>query len=188
MAMNDLRDVMVDLVKDLYHAEKQLVSALPKMAKAAASEQLRTAFEEHLEETRGHVERLEQVFAALEIKPSAKMCHGMKGLVEEGKEVIEERREGHPAAIDAALIAAAQKVEHYEITAYGTLATFADTLGLKDVGNLLKQTLDEEEAADKKLTGLAKGSVNGMAAGASEEEEQTPAPKRGARAKSRSRR
>jgi ferritin-like metal-binding protein YciE len=169
MSMNTLHDVMVDLIKDLYHAEKQLIAALPKMARAASSEKLRTAFQNHLEETKGHVERLEDVFAALEMKPTAKMCHGMKGLVEEGKEVIEERRGSNPAAIDAALIAAAQKVEHYEITSYGTLATYADTLGLNKVASLLKQTLDEEEEADKKLSAIAEGSINAEAAQGSDE-------------------
>src|SRR5688572_16971063 len=172
MAMNNLHDVMVDMIKDLYHAEKQLVAALPKMARAATSEDLRTAFEDHLDETKGHVERLERVFAALEMKPTAKMCHGMKGLVEEGKEVIEEKREGHPAAIDAALIGAAQKVEHYEITAYGTLATFADTLGLREVADLLKATLNEEESADQKLSQLAEGTINTEAAEAGAEDSE----------------
>lgn len=183
-AMNNLHDVLVDMVKDVYHAEKQLVGALPKMARAASSEELRSAFDEHLEETRNHVARLEEVFAALEMKPTAKMCHGMKGLIEEGKEVIEQRKESEPAAIDAALIAAAQKVEHYEITTYGTLATFADTLGLKDVAALFKETLDEEEATDEKLSALAEGSINAAAAqgnGGDEDEEDNedrPAPRR----------
>ena len=164
--MNNLHDVMVDLVKDLYHAEKQLVKALPRMAKAATSQDLRTAFEDHLEETEGHVDRLEQVFGALQMKPTTKVCHGMMGLVEEGKEVIEEKSKSTPEAIDAALIAAAQKVEHYEITAYGTLATFAETLGLDDVASLLKETLNEEETADQKLSDLAEGSINAQAASA----------------------
>lgn len=170
--MDNLHDVLVDMVKDVYHAEKQLVSALPKMAKAASSDELRSAFESHLDETRGHVDRLEQVFAALELKPAAKMCHGMKGLIEEGKEVIDERKESNPAAIDAALVAAAQKVEHYEITTYGTLATFAETLGLTDVAALFKETLEEEEAADQKLSELAEGSINAAAAEGNDEEEE----------------
>lgn len=164
MAMNDLNDVMIDMVKDVYHAEKQLVGALPRMARAASSPELRTAFQDHLEETKGHVERIEEAFAALEMKPAAKMCHGMKGLVEEGKEIIEEKKNGSPAAIDAALIAAAQKVEHYEITAYGTLATFATTLGREDVAEIFKQILNEEEATDKKLSDLAEGMINNEAA------------------------
>lgn len=172
--MDNLHDVMVDLVKDLYHAEKQLLKAMPKMAKAASSDSLRTAFKDHLEETRVHVERLEQVFGQLELKPTAKMCHGMKGLIEEGSEVIEEKTDSDPAAIDAALIAAAQKVEHYEITAYGTLATFADTLGLTKVSALFKKTLNEEEEADLKLSKLAKGSVNQLAADAGDADEEEP--------------
>jgi len=164
MVMNNLHDVLVDLVKDTYHAEKQLLKALPQMAKAATSEDLRAAFEDHLGETEGHVERLEQVFAALEMKPSAKVCHGMMGLVEEGKEVIGEKSGANPAALDAALIAAAQKVEHYEIVAYGTMATFAEVLGLTDIASLFKQTLDEEETTDDKLSELAEGSINAEAA------------------------
>ena len=173
MALNNLHDVLVDMVKDLYHAEKQLVKALPKMAKAASSDDLREAFENHLEETEGHVERLEKVFAALEMKPVGKVCHGMVGLVAEGKEVMDEKRGSEPAALDAALIAAAQKVEHYEITAYGSLATFAETLGLDEVASLIKQTLDEEETADEKLSELAEGAINLEAAQAEESEEDT---------------
>lgn len=172
MAMSNLHDVLVDMVKDVYHAEKQLVSALPKMAKAASSEELRAAFEDHLEETKGHVEQLQEAFALLEMKPTAKMCHGMKGLVEEGKEVIEEKKGGNPAAIDAALIAAAQKVEHYEITTYGTLVTFANTLGLSEAAEIFRRILDEEEATDEKLSELAEGSVNAEAAQGDEEDEE----------------
>lgn len=164
MPMNNLHNVLVDMIKDLYHAEKQLMRALPKLAKAATSKQLRMAFESHLVETEGHVDRLEQVFAALEMKPVAKVCHGMMGLIEEGKEVIEEKPDSHPAAIDAALIAAAQKAEHYEISTYGTLITFAETLEFDDVASLLKKSLIEELAADKKLCELAKGSINPAAA------------------------
>ncbi len=166
MPMNNLHDVLVDLIKDTYHAEKQLIKALPKMAKAATSEELQAAFENHLTETEGHVERLERAFAMLEMKPVAKPCHGMMGLVEEGEEVIKEKAKGEPAAIDAALIAAAQKVEHYEIVAYGTLATFAETLELNDLAELFNETLEEEEAADDKLTEIAEGSVNAEAASA----------------------
>lgn len=166
MPMNNLHDVLVDCVKDLYHAEKQLIKVLPKMAKTATSAELRAAFEHHLVQTHTHVDRLEQVFASLEMKPSAKVCRGMMGLVEEGKEVIEEKYGSDPSAIDAALIAAAQKVEHYEISAYGTLATFAMTLGLDEVASLLKKSLNEEELADKKLSEIAKGSVNADAAAA----------------------
>ncbi len=164
MSMDNLHDVLVDLLKDTYHAEKQLVKALPKMAKAANSDDLRSAFEDHLQQTEGHVDRLEQAFAMLEMKPSAKVCHGMMGLVEEGGEVIKEKSAGAPSAIDAALIAAAQKVEHYEICAYGTLATYAETLGLNDLAEVFKATLSEEEAADDKLSDIAEGSVNAEAA------------------------
>lgn len=188
MTMSNLRDVLVDGVKDLYHAEKQLIAALPKMARAAGSEELRAAFEAHLEETRGHVERLEQVFSALEMKPTAKLCHGMKGIVEEGKEVINHRRGANPAAIDAALIAAAQKVEHYEITSYGSLATFADELGLSEAAELLKQTLSEEEATDEKLTQLAEGGTNAQAAQTEEGEEDEEQPMAASRSKKKTRR
>jgi len=164
MPMHNLHDVLVDLLKDTYHAEKQLVKALPKMAKAASSDDLRSAFEDHLTQTEGHVDRLEQAFAMLEMKPSAKPCHGMMGLVEEGGEVIKEKSEGEPSAIDAALISAAQKVEHYEICAYGTLATYAETLGLNDLAEVFKATLSEEEAADDTLSEIAEGSVNAEAA------------------------
>ena len=167
--MNNLHEVMIDLVKDTYHAEKQLVSALPKMAKAATSEELRAAFESHLEETTEHVERLKQVFEALEMKPVGKMCPAMKGLIEEGREVVDEKKNGHPAAIDAALIAAAQKVEHYEIAAYGTLVSFAKTLGLSDIAAIFQQTLDEEGAADEKLGAIAE-SVNAEAAQGDQQE------------------
>lgn len=182
MPMGSLQDVMVDLLRDLYHAEKQLVAALPKMQKAAASTELREAMGAHLEETKEHVRRLEQVFEALEMKPSTKMCHGMKGLVEEGKEVIAERGEGNPAAVDAALIAAAQKVEHYEITAYGTLSTFARTLGRDDIASIFKLTLDEEETADKLLSSIAQGSINAQAAepGGDDGDEASSAPSRSA--------
>ena len=164
MPMHNLHDVLVDLLKDTYHAEKQLVKALPKMAKAASSDDLRSAFEDHLTQTEGHVDRLEQAFAMLEMKPTAKPCHGMMGLVEEGGEVIKEKSEGEPSAIDAALISAAQKVEHYEICAYGTLATYAETLGLNDLAEVFKATLSEEEAADDTLSEIAEGSVNAEAA------------------------
>jgi ferritin-like metal-binding protein YciE len=171
MPVHNLHDVLVDLLKDTYHAEKQLIKALPKMAKAATSEELRSAFESHLTETEGHVERLEQAFAMLEMKPAAKVCHGMMGLVEEGTEVIDEKPGSDPASIDAALIAAAQKVEHYEIVAYGTLTIFAETLGLMKVSALLKKSLAEEENADQKLTNIAEGSVNRDAAEAGEDDD-----------------
>jgi ferritin-like metal-binding protein YciE len=162
MKLDSLRDVLTDLVRDLYSAESQLVKALPKMAKAASSEGLRTAFEEHLGETRGQVERLDRVCEKLGIKGKGKTCQAMKGLVEEGAEVIEEG--GEPSAVDAALIAAAQKVEHYEIAGYGSARTFARLLGEEAVAKLLEQTLEEESAADEKLTEVAESGVNQEAA------------------------
>ena len=179
MALKNLHDVLVDLVKDTYHAEKQLVKALPQLAKAASNNDLRAVFEDHLKETEGHVDRLEQVFAALNMKPVAKPCHGMMGLIEEGKEIIGEKSDSNPIAIDAALIAAAQKCEHYEIVAYGTMATFAEVLSLADVAELFKQTLEEEESADDKLNELAEGSINNDAAEADDEDEdETPVTKK----------
>jgi ferritin-like metal-binding protein YciE len=156
MAAANLKELLVEEIKDIYDAEKQLVKALPKMAKAAESDELRAAFEEHLEITRMQVERLEEVFKHLGIAARGKPCEGMKGLVEEGQEVMEEM-EG--STLDAALIASAQKVEHYEIATYGTLATFADVLDMQEVKDLLGQNLEEEKEADEKLTAIA-GQIN----------------------------
>jgi ferritin-like metal-binding protein YciE len=152
MAAENLQELFVEELRDVYDAEKQLTKALPKMAKAAGSGELRTAFEEHLDITRMQVSRLEDVFKSLGLAARGKTCDGMKGLIEEGSSHIEEL-EG--AALDAALIGAAQKVEHYEIATYGTLATWADLLGHQDAKDLLGQTLEEEKDADEKLTGLA---------------------------------
>jgi ferritin-like metal-binding protein YciE len=163
-----LQEKLVDEIRDLYHAEKQLVKALPKMAKNATHEDLREAFEMHLEETREQVTRLEEVFEALGEKPRAKPCHGMMGIIEEGSEMMQEEEAG--AVLDAALIAAAQRVEHYEIGAYGTCAAWARLLGLDEVVTLLDQTLEEEKAADKKLTVLAEQEVNLNAANEGREE------------------
>ncbi len=157
MKMNHLKDLYVDQLKDIYNAEKQLIQALPKMAKAATTEELRMGFEEHLEQTKTHLSRLEQVFEALGSSTGRKKCAAMEGLVEEGQEAIE--MEGNPVVRDAALIAAAQRVEHYEIAAYGSVRTFADHLGLSDQSKLLQMTLDEEGATDKKLTAMAEGSM-----------------------------
>jgi ferritin-like metal-binding protein YciE len=157
MKMNRLEDLYVDQLKDLYSAEKQLVQALPKMAKAANSEELRMGFQEHLEQTKTHVARLEQIFAALGSSPGRKKCAAMEGLIEEGQEAIE--LEGNAAVRDAALIAAAQRVEHYEIAAYGTVRTYANHLGHSDQSSLLQMTLDEEGATDKKLTAMAEGGL-----------------------------
>jgi ferritin-like metal-binding protein YciE len=164
MKLGSLHDVFVEELKDLYSAETQLTKALPKMAKAASSDELRTAFEEHLKETEGQVQRLETIFEELEVSPKGKKCKAMAGLIEEGAEVID--MDGEEAVKDAALIAAAQKVEHYEIAGYGTVRNFAELLGLDDVVNLLQETLDEEAAADKKLTEIAEN-INVQAESAS---------------------
>jgi ferritin-like metal-binding protein YciE len=153
MSLETLNDLFLHELKDLYDAEKRLLKALPKMAKAATSEALQTAFLKHRDETQMQVERLEQIFGLLDKPARGKKCHGMEGLVEEGSALMEE--EASPAVMDAGLIGAAQKVEHYEIATYGTLATFAKLLGLNEALKLLKQTLAEEEATDKKLTQLA---------------------------------
>jgi ferritin-like metal-binding protein YciE len=153
MKLESLRDLYVDELKDLYSAENQLLKALPKMAKAASSAALRSGFEGHLEETKGQVVRLETIFKELDASPKGKKCKAMEGLIEEGKEVMEEDAE--PAVMDAALIAAAQRVEHYEMAGYGTVRTYAQLLGFERAAKLLQQTLEEEGAADKKLTKLA---------------------------------
>jgi ferritin-like metal-binding protein YciE len=153
MKLESLHDLFVDELKDLYNAEVQLTKALPKMAKAASSEDLRTAFEDHLTETEQQVKRLETIFKQVEANPKGKKCKAMAGLIEEGKEIIEEDAED--AVKDAALIAAAQRVEHYEIAGYGTVRTYAQLLGFDEASNLLQETLDEEASADKKLTELA---------------------------------
>jgi ferritin-like metal-binding protein YciE len=154
MGEEGLRELYVDELKDLYNAETQLLKALPKMAKAAFSEELKQGFEEHLEQTHGHVERLEQIFKSLDESPKGKKCAGMEGLVKEGSEMMEEDFEG--ALMDAALIGAAQRVEHYEIAAYGTVSEFAKILGESKHVSLLEETLREEKDTDEKLTELAK--------------------------------
>ncbi len=154
MANEGLKELYIDELKDLYSAENQLLKALPKMAKAASSEELRQGFEEHLEQTRGHVERLEQIFESLDSSPKGKKCMGMEGLVKEGSEVMEE--DFNEAVKDAALIGAAQRVEHYEIAAYGTVSEFARILGEDQHVSLLEETLQEEKETDEKLTDLAK--------------------------------
>lgn len=165
-----LHEMLVDEIKDLYHAEKQLTKALPKLAKAATHDDLREAFEMHLEETQEQITRLEEVFEALGEKVKAKPCAGMAGIIEEGNDTMKEDAEG--AVMDAALIAAAQRAEHYEITAYGTCVEWARLLGLDEVVGLLEQTLEEEKAADKKLTMLAESEINqaAVAEGRSEDE------------------
>jgi ferritin-like metal-binding protein YciE len=155
---NPLEELLVDELKDIYSAESQIVRALPKMAKAASAPDLKRAFERHLEETRRQVERLDQIGDTLDIKLTGKKCKGMEGLIEEGKEIMEEDFDEN--AIDAGLIGAAQKVEHYEIAAYGTARTHATLLGYNKIARLLQQTLNEEGATDKKLTQLAESIIN----------------------------
>ncbi|HEU5371400.1 MAG TPA: ferritin-like domain-containing protein [Gaiellaceae bacterium] len=155
MQLQNLHDLFVDQLQDLYSAEQQLVEALPKMANASSHEELRDAFEHHLEETRGHVRRLEQIFSEIGESAGGKKCKGMEGLIKEGQEVL--AMQGDPNVIDAALIAAAQRVEHYEIAGYGTAKTLADHLDLGDAKSLLDETLDEESKADKLLTKIATG-------------------------------
>ena len=158
MKMKSLEDLYLDQLKDLHNAEKQLVQALPKMAQAASSNELRTGFQEHLEQTRNHVKRLEEIFSDLGQSPSGKQCEAMAGLIQEGQHAIQ--LQGDPMVRDAALIAAAQRVEHYEMAGYGTVRTFANHLGFKSHKSLLQQTLDEEGATDKKLSQLAESIIN----------------------------
>jgi ferritin-like metal-binding protein YciE len=158
MPLATLEDLFVNELKDLYSAEKQLVKALPKMAKAASSPKLRKGFEDHLKQTQKHVERLEEIFEEMEVKPRGPKCEAMEGLIEEGKRTMQEDAE--PAVMDAALIAAAQRVEHYEIAGYGTVRAFANTLGLKGPERLLQQTLEEESQTNEKLTKLAESEIN----------------------------
>lgn len=158
MELNTLHDLLVSELKDLYSAENQLLKALPKMAKAATSEELRRAFQDHLAETQTHVERLETVCQGIDASPKGKKCVAMEGLLKEGAEVIAEK--GDPAVKDAALIAAAQRVEHYEMAGYGCVRTFARTLGYAAEADLLQMTLDEEGTTDKRLTDLAESGIN----------------------------
>jgi ferritin-like metal-binding protein YciE len=153
-----LDDLFHDTLKDIYFAEKKILSTLPKMAKAAQSEELKAAFEKHHGETEGQIERLEEVFALIEKKPQGKTCAAIVGITEEGAEIMTEYK-GTPA-LDAGLLAAAQAVEHYEISRYGTLRTWAEELGLDEAASLLQETLDEEEATDEALTEIAKSVVN----------------------------
>lgn len=158
MKLNTLRDLYVEQLEDLYSAETQLVSALPKMAKAASHPELKQAFQNHLAQTERQVQRLDQIFQGLGKKPGGHTCKGMEGLIKEGEEMI--KMKGDPAAIDAGLIAAAQRVEHYEIAGYGCVRTYASQLGEQQGAMLLQQTLDEEGTADKLLTQLAEQVVN----------------------------
>ena len=156
-----LDELFHNTLKDIYFAEKKILATLPKMAKAAQSEELKAAFEKHLTETEGQIERLEQVFAVIEKKPQGKTCAAINGITEEGAEIMEEYK-GSPA-LDAGLLAAAQAVEHYEISRYGTLIAWAEKLGLDDAVSLLKETLEEEEATDEALTEIAKTAINQQA-------------------------
>lgn len=157
MRLQSLEDVFVEQLADLRSAEQQLVEALPKVARAASNDKLRAALEEHLEQTRGHVQRLDEIVAQLGLPVPPERCEGMEGLLKEGDEIV--AAQGDPAAKDAALIAAAQRVEHYEIAGYGTARTLADQLGYDDAKRLLNDTLDEESMADELLTRIATGGM-----------------------------
>ena len=167
MALESLHDLYVEELRDLYNAENQLLKALPRMAKAASHPDLQAAFTEHLEVTRGQVERLDRIFADLGEKAKGKKCRAMEGLIEEGKEILD--KDAEPSVLDAALIAAAQKVEHYEMAGYGCVRTFARLLGYDEAADLLQATLDEEGEADKTLTELAESIINVEAADEDEE-------------------
>ena len=171
MKHNALKDLYIDELKDIYDAESRLVKALPKLAKAATSGELRAGFEAHLEQTRGHVERLEEIFNGLDEKPTGKKCNAMAGLVKEGVETMDEDFEGE--VMDAALIAAAQRVEHYEIAAYGCVAAWAELLGEAEAQALLEKTLQQEKETDQKLTELSR-QINVEAKNESEEGEEEP--------------
>jgi len=158
----DLNDLFLDTLKDIYFAEKQILRVLPKMAKAASSDKLRAAFEKHHGETEGQVERLEQVFEMIEKPARGKTCEAIQGILDEGKEIMDEYKGSD--ALDAGMLAAAQAVEHYEISRYGTLKQWAQQLGMKDAVRLLDQTLQEEKKTDETLTSLAEASVNVAAA------------------------
>jgi ferritin-like metal-binding protein YciE len=176
MKLDTLQKLYVEELRDLYSAESQILKALAKMAKGASSDELKQAFEDHLEQTQEHVDRLEEIFKALDESPKGKTCKGMKGLIEEGSEILEE--DGEKSIIDAGLIGAAQRVEHYEIAAYGTVRTFANLLGEEEAADLLQQTLDEEGETDKLLSELAEGIVNPKAFSEDEEEEAAVAGSR----------
>ena len=158
MSLDTLQKLYVSELRDLYSAENQLLKALPKMAKGASSPELKDAFEKHLEQTRGHVERLEQLFEQLDETPKGKTCKAMKGLIDEGSEILEE--DGEDSVLDAGIIVAAQKVEHYEIASYGSVRTFANLLGQDEAAKLLQSTLDEESEANELLNQLAESVVN----------------------------
>ncbi|PYJ19391.1 MAG: ferritin-like domain-containing protein [Verrucomicrobia bacterium] len=158
MKLDTLKTLYINELRDLYNAENQLLKALPKMAKAASSQELKDAFEKHLQQTESHVERLEQVFQELDEKPKGKTCHAMKGLIEEGSEIL--HKDGDESVIDAGIIVAAQKVEHYEIASYGSVRTFAQLLGKDRSADLLQTTLEEESETNELLNKLAEDIVN----------------------------
>jgi ferritin-like metal-binding protein YciE len=162
MPQDSLRDLYIEELRDLYDAEQQIIQALPKMAQTASSQELKTAFQQHLEQTRGQVDRLEQIFRKLNTNPQGKKCVGVQGVIREGEQLI--KQGGDPETLDAGLIGAAQKVEHYEIAGYGTVRTWARRLGDQEAAQLLQQTLDEEGETDKKLTRLAEAGINQEAA------------------------
>jgi ferritin-like metal-binding protein YciE len=180
--IDSLESLFHDELKDIYDAEKQLTKALPKMVKKAEAEELKAAFEEHLEQTEQHIERLEQAFELLEMPARGKKCVGMQNLIKEGQEMMSEVEDAD--TLDALMIAAAQKVEHYEIASYGTLRVWANLLGHSEVASLFEETLDEEKETDRKLTELAESFINQEAA-EGEEEEEEEAPRGAKRTQSR---
>jgi ferritin-like metal-binding protein YciE len=169
-----LHDAFIDELRDAYDAEKQLTKALPKLAKAATNGKLRAAFETHLQETQGQIARLEQVFQNLDEPVRGKHCDGIAGIIEEGKSVMEQDLD--ETTMDACLIASGQRAEHYEMAAYGTLVAWAQAMGHTQAAKLLQQTLDEEKAADKKLSGLAEGGINQSAADGAQSDDQDAEP------------
>ena len=172
MAEGTLHDAFIDELRDTYDAERQLTKALAKLAKAATAPELRNAFETHLDETQGQIDRLERVFESLDERARGKHCDGIAGIIDEGKSIMEEDFDG--ATLDACLIAAGQRAEHYEIAAYGTLSAWARAMGHTDAADLLQQNLDEEKAADEKLTALAEGGINQSAADDAHAGEEKP--------------
>ena len=172
MAFETLQDVLVDQLKDLLSAEKQIVKALPKLAKAASDERLREALEEHLEVTRQQADRLNRVFESMDMTAKSKKCEGMAGLITEGEEALEHKKQSAGPALDAAIIIACQKVEHYEISTYGSVRTLAEELGFAEAVELLQESLDEESEANEKLTEIAQ-EVNAAAAEGAEEDEES---------------
>ncbi|MEQ9618030.1 MAG: ferritin-like domain-containing protein [Deltaproteobacteria bacterium] len=162
--METLKDLFIDQLEDIYYAENQIVDALPKMIEAASSSELKEAFEKHLDETKGQIERLEKVFDILDLEPEKKKCEAIEGIIDEGEELIEMKDEIDPDVLDAGLIASAQRVEHYEIAVYGTIRRFAKRIGEEEAADLLTQNLDQEYDADQKLTRIAEDTVNKEAA------------------------